>query len=50
MDVGSTKSIITCQRTTAQSITAGETFGDYVPSFELNSENMWALMAKGEFK
>ena len=37
-------------KSTAKFIEGGETFGDYVPSFEVNSENMWALMAKGEFK
>lgn len=37
-------------KSTAKFITGGETFGDYVPSFEVNSENMWALMAKGEFR
>ena len=37
-------------KSTARFIKGGENFGDYVPSFEVNSENMWALMAKGEFK
>ena len=37
-------------KSTAKFIEGGETFGDYVPSFEVNSENMWAFMAKGEFK
>lgn len=37
-------------KSSAKFIKGGETFGDYVPSFEVNSENMWALMAKGEFK
>lgn len=37
-------------KSTAKFIEGGETFGDYVPTFEVNSENMWALMAKGEFK
>ena len=37
-------------KSTAKFIEGGETFGDYVPSFEVNSEHMWALMAKGEFK
>lgn len=37
-------------KSTAKFIKGGETFGDYVPSFEVNSVNMWALMAKGEFK
>ena len=37
-------------KSTAKFIEGGETFGDYVPSFEVNNENMWALMAKGGFK
>ncbi|MCQ2093819.1 MAG: hypothetical protein MJY81_02355 [Bacteroidaceae bacterium] len=37
-------------KSTAKLIEGGETFGDYVPSFDVNSENMWVLMAKGEFK
>ena len=36
-------------KSTAKFIEGGETFGDYVPSFEVNSKNMWAMMAKGEF-
>ncbi len=37
-------------KSTAKFIKGGETFGDYIPSFEVNNENMWAIIAKGEFK
>ena len=37
-------------KSTAKFITGDESFGDYVPTFEMNSENMWALMPKGEFR
>ena len=37
-------------KSTARFIKGGETLGDYPPTFDVNSENMWSLMARGEFK
>ena len=37
-------------KSTGKFIAGGESFGDHVPSFEINGDNMWAYMAKGEFK
>lgn len=37
-------------KATASFIAGGESFEGYTPAFEVNSENMWELMAKGEFK
>ena len=36
-------------KSTGKFTAGGESFGDHVPSFEINGDNMWAYMAKGEF-
>lgn len=37
-------------KSTGRFTAGGGKFGDYIPTFEMNSENMWGGVAKGEFK
>lgn len=41
---------IELSKSTGRFTAGGGKFGDYIPTFEMNSENMWGGVAKGEFK